>query len=98
MQLATQNRRTIIIVAAIVVAALVIGLGAVAYMNAQDEKASVALGTAMRTYTAQLRAPDAPAIPDMKTFTSSKERGQAAVKEFSQVANDFSSTRNGKFA
>ncbi|MCU1285105.1 MAG: hypothetical protein JWO13_1455 [Acidobacteriales bacterium] len=98
MQLATQNRRTIITVVAIVAIALVIGFGAVAYLNAQDEKASVALGTAMRTYTAPLRAPEAAAPPDIKTFTSSKERGQAAVKQFSQVAADFPNTRNGKFA
>ena len=98
MQLATKNRRTIITVVAIITVALIIGFGAVAYLNAQDDKASVSLGNALRTYNAQLRAPEAPAPPDIKTFTSGKERAQAAIKEFTQTANDFSNTRNGKFA
>jgi predicted negative regulator of RcsB-dependent stress response len=96
-QLASENRRVIMIglIALVVIIAAV--AGALAYINARDDKASVALGEAMRTYTAPLRAADAPANPEVKSFTSSKERAQAAVKEFNQVAADFSSTRNGKF-
>lgn len=97
-QLASQNRKAIMmaLIALVVVVAAI--AGALAYINSRDDKASAALGEAMRTYTAPLRAPEAPVNPDVKTFTSSKERAQAAVKEFNQVATDFSSTRNGKFA
>jgi len=97
-QLATENRRTIVIAVALIAAAVVIGIGAVTYINSRDEKASAALGSAMRIYAAPLRAPEAPAVPDVKTFTSGKERAQAALKEFNQIAADYSSTRNGKFA
>jgi tetratricopeptide (TPR) repeat protein len=97
-QLATENRRSIIVAVALVAVALLIGIGTVTYINAQDEKASIALGNAMRIYTAPLRAPDAAAVPDTTTFTSGKERAQTALKEFSQTADKYSSTRNGKFA
>jgi len=98
MQLASANRRTImaVLAAAAIVVALLAGI--FVYINSRDDKASVALGEAMRTYTAPLRAPEAPVNPDVKTFLSSKERAQAAGKEFSQIATDYSSTRNGKFA
>jgi tetratricopeptide (TPR) repeat protein len=97
-QLATEHRKTII--AAIAgIGVIIVALAAVMlYINSRDEKASVALGEAMRTYTAPLRDPAAPATPEVKTFTSVKERAQAAVKDFNQVATEYSSTRNGKFA
>jgi tetratricopeptide (TPR) repeat protein len=98
MQLASTHRKTILgglLVLAVVL--LVLG-GTVLYISQRDDKASVVLGEAVRTYTTPLRAPEAPATPEVKTFTSSKERAQAAVKEFNQIATDYSSTRNGKFA
>lgn len=97
-QLATTHRKTIL---AAIIALVVLGAAMAAtllYINSRDDKASLALGDAMRTYTAPLRAPEAPASPDVKTFTSAKERAQEAVKEFNAIATQYSSTRNGKFA
>jgi tetratricopeptide (TPR) repeat protein len=97
-QLASTHRRTILIG---IVALVVLGVamaGALLYINSRDDKASLALGDAMRTYTAPLRAPEAPASPDVKSFTSAKDRAQEAVKEFNNIATQYSSTRNGKFA
>lgn len=98
MQLASQNRRLIlgVLVAAIVLVA--IAAGAFLYINSRDDKASTALGEAMRTYTAPLRAPEAPVSPEVQSFLTAKERAQAAGKQFNQIATDYSSTRNGKFA
>jgi tetratricopeptide (TPR) repeat protein len=97
MQLATENRRTIVTAVGVVIAVLVVVIGYITYTNNRDEKASVAMGSAMRTYSAPLRAPEAAATPDV-TFTSAKERAQAALKLFNQIATDYPSTRNGKVA
>ena len=98
MQLASQNRRTILAILVGLVVAVAVVAGVFMYINSRDDKASAALGEAMRTYTAPLRSPEAPVSPDVKSFLTSKERAQAAGKEFNQIATDFSSTRNGKFA
>src|SRR5438309_144424 len=98
MQLASTHRKTIL-TAIVGLGVILIALaGIMLYINSRDDKASLALGEAMRTYNAQLRAPEAPAPPDIKTFTSSKDRAQAATKDFTQIASQYSSTRNGKFA
>jgi len=97
MQLATENRRTIITAVGAIIAVLVVVIGYITYTNSRDDKASVALGSAMHTYSAPLGAPEAAATPDVP-FTSAKERAQAALKQFNQIATDYSGTRNGKFA
>jgi tetratricopeptide (TPR) repeat protein len=97
-QLANEHRKAIIVAIGVLVVLAVAVAGAMLYINSRDDKASVALGEAMRTYTAPLRDAGTPASPEIKTFTSSKERAQAAVKDFNQVATEYSSTRNGKFA
>lgn len=97
-QLASQNRRAIITAIAVIAAILIAVTSYFVIQNSRDDKASVALGSAMRTYNAPVLPAGAAAPPDTKTFGSSKERSEAAVKEFSQVASDYSSTRNGKFA
>jgi hypothetical protein len=97
-QLAAANRRTIFTAIGVLAVVLLLVIGYVSYTNSRDDKASLAMGNAMRTYSAQLRAPDAPATPDFKSYTSGKERAQAALKEFNQIATEYSGTRNGKFA
>jgi tetratricopeptide (TPR) repeat protein len=98
MQLANTHRKAIFTGVVVVGVILIALAGIMLYINSRDDKASVALGEAMRTYNAQLRAPEQPAPEGIQTFTSAKERSQAAVKAFNQVASDYSSTRNGKFA
>ena len=98
MQLASANRKTILAAVTVIGIVLIALAGAMLYINSRDDKASLALGNAMRTYTAPLRALEAPASPDVKSFASAKDRAQTAVKEFNQVAAEYSSTRNGKFA
>ncbi len=89
------------IITAVLIAAIVVltgVLGGSVYLANQDDKASIAFGDAMRTYSAPIRAADAPAQPDLKTFTSISDRSKAANKEFAQVADSYPRTRNGKFA
>jgi tetratricopeptide (TPR) repeat protein len=97
MQLATENRRSIITAVAVILGVLLLVVGYVTYTNSRDDKASLALGNAMRTYSAELRGPGAAATQDV-SFASAKERAQAALKQFNQIASDYAATRNGKYA
>jgi tetratricopeptide (TPR) repeat protein len=97
-ELASAHRKTIVIAVSALGVILIALAGIMLYINSRDDKASVAMGEAMRTYTAQLRPAEQPAPEGIVTFTSAKDRAQAAGKAFNQVAADYSSTRNGKFA
>ncbi len=87
---------TISVVAAVVVLAAVIG--GWYYLSAQDEKASLDLAVAVRTMTTQLRPAGAPEQPDFPTFTSAKERAQAAQKKFEAIVDKYPHTRTADMA
>jgi hypothetical protein len=77
------------VIGAIVVAALAV-LGFMTWYGRQNDAANAALGSAMRTLTAQLRPAGIAATPDNKgTFGSVAERSQAAEKEFKSAADQF---------
>ncbi|MCI0356149.1 MAG: tetratricopeptide repeat protein [Acidobacteria bacterium] len=77
---------------------LVAGLGGWAFLRHRDTQASVALGAAMRTYNTPLRSAESPAPPGVPSFTSAKERAQAAQKEFLDIGSRYSYTRNAEVA
>ncbi|MBZ5524036.1 MAG: tetratricopeptide repeat protein [Acidobacteriia bacterium] len=83
------------ILAIVAVAALTIGL--YFWHESQTEKANLALGKAIRTFEARLRAPGTPPGDDL-SFTSMAERGKQAEKEFTAVADSYSFTKAGKIA
>jgi len=92
------HRSTLIIATvtlAVVVAAVV---GGWYYLSAQDEKASFDLSQAVRTTDTQLRAPGTPEQPDFHTFTSGKERSQAAVKQFQAIVDKYPHTHTSDMA
>lgn len=95
----TAEHRTTIIVAAV---ALVLVIGAVAggwyYLNTQDEKASLDFSVAVRTMNEQLRPAGTPEQPDFPTFTSAKERAQAAQKQFQAIVDKYPHTRTSDMA
>jgi len=77
------------VIGVIVVAALAI-FGFMTWYGRQNDAANAALGSAMRTLTAQLRPAGITATPDNKdTFGSVAERAQAAEKEFKSAADQF---------
>jgi TolA-binding protein len=95
----TVEHRSILIIA--VIAALVLISGAIGgwyYLNAQDEKASLELSAAVRTMDTQLRPAGTPEQPDFPTFTSAKERAQAAQKQFQAVVDKYPHTRTADMA
>jgi predicted negative regulator of RcsB-dependent stress response len=95
----TVEHRSTIIVAAIA-AIIVIGgiLGGWYYLNAQDEKASLDLSQAVRTMDTPLRPAGTPEQPDFPTFTSAKERAQAAQKQFQAIIDKYPHTRTADMA
>ena len=93
-----EHRSTLIIAA--VVAVLLIGgvIGGWYYLNAQDEKASLDLSVAVRTLNTQLRPAGTPEQPDFPTFTSGKERAEAARKQFQAIVDKYPHTRTADMA
>jgi tetratricopeptide (TPR) repeat protein len=87
---------------AVALAAVVLIVAAVAggwyYLSAQDEKASFDLSQAVRTLEAQLRPVGAPAQPDVPSFTSARERSEAAKKQFQAIVDKYPHTRTADMA
>jgi TolA-binding protein len=93
-----EHRSTLVI--ATVAAVIVLGavVGGWYYLNAQDEKASLELTQAVRTMNTQLRPAGSPAQPDFPTFTSAKERAEAAQKQFQTIVDKYPHTRTADMA
>lgn len=86
---------------AVLVIALVALLGAAAawfYLQRSEQQASLELSKALRTFNAQLREAGTPPIPQLQSFTSAKERAEAARKEFKAVADKYKRTHSGEAA
>ena len=93
-----EHRSTVItsvIVVAIVLAAVI---GGWYYLSTQDEKASLELAQAVRTMSTQLRPAGAPEQPDFPTFTSAKERAEAARKQLQAIVDKYPHTRTSDMA
>jgi len=95
----TVQHRITIIVAAIVAVVLIGGvIGAWYYLNVQDQKASLDLSIGVRTMQTPLRPAGTPEQPDFPTFTSAKERAQAAQKQFQAIVDTYPHTRSADMA
>ena len=93
-----EHRSTLIV--SIVAAVVLIGavIGGWYYLNVQDEKASLDLSVGVRTMSTQLRPVGAPEQPDFPTFTSAKDRAQAAQKQFQAIVDKYPHTRTADMA
>jgi TolA-binding protein len=88
-----------LIIAGIVVAvAALIGFGGWYYMNAQDEKASVELGSASRVLEEQVRPAGVPAQPGFPSFASAQDRATEARKQFQAIVDKYPHTRTADMA
>ena len=95
----TVEHRTTIIIAAVVTVVLIGGvIGGWYYLNAEDQKASADLAVAIRTMDTQLRPAGQPEQPDFPTFTSAKERAEAAKKQFQAIVDKYPHTRTADMA
>ena len=91
-----RNTLTIVVVAIVVIAAAV--AGGWYYLSAQNEKASLEMTKAVRTLEAQLRPPGAPAQPGVPSFSSAKERAEAAKKQFQTIEDKYPHTHSADMA
>ena len=95
---AAEHRKNVTLaVSAVVIIALVV-LGYFFWNNRQTDQASVLLGKAEKTFSAQLRTPGIPSTPNESSFSSFAERGKQAEKEFKAIADGFPHTKPGKIA
>jgi len=93
-----EHRSTLTIAAIVVAVVLTVVVGGWYYLGAQDEKASLDLSKAVRTMDTQLRPAGSPEQPDFPTFTSAKERAQAAQKQFQAIVDQYPHTRTADMA
>jgi TolA-binding protein len=95
----TVEHETTLIVSGIAIAiALAIGFGGWYYLNQQDQKASLDLTQAVRTMDTPLRPAGTPAQPDFPSFTSAKERSEAAEKQLQTIVDNYPHTRTADMA
>ncbi|MGA8274670.1 MAG: tetratricopeptide repeat protein [Candidatus Sulfotelmatobacter sp.] len=93
------EHRNTLAVAVIIVAVIIAAVaGGWYYLSAQNEKASLDMTQAVRTLSAQLRPAGAPAQPGVPSFTSAKERAEAAQKQFQLVINSYPHTHSADVA
>jgi TolA-binding protein len=93
-----EHRDTLVraVIALVVLLALV--LGGWYYISKQDEKASLVLSQSVRTLETPLRAPGTPAQPDVPSFESAKDRGEAARKQLQSILDSYPHTRTADMA
>ena len=94
---AVEHQRKLAIAAIVAVVALVIAAGGWIYYNQRDQAAGSEIGAALRLYGAPLIPANAPK-PEYTSFTSAKERAEAARKAFLQVQDKYPHTRAAEIA
>ncbi|HEV2469382.1 MAG TPA: tetratricopeptide repeat protein [Candidatus Sulfotelmatobacter sp.] len=95
----TVEHRTTLIISLVVLILVAAGVaGAWYYLNQQDQTASLDLSQAVRTMDTPLRPAGTPEQPDFPTFTSAKERAEAAHKQFQQIVDKYPHTHSSDMA
>ena len=89
-----EHRNTLAIAAIIVVVIVAAVAGGWYYLSQQNEKASLDMSQAVRTLEAQIRPAGAPAQPGVPSFTSARERAEAAKKQFQAILDKYPHTRS----
>jgi tetratricopeptide (TPR) repeat protein len=93
-----EHKSTLVVVTIAVLAVAAIALGGWYYINQQDEKASVELSTAVRTFETPVRPAGTPAQPEFETFASSQERATTARKQFQAIVDKYPRTHTADMA
>jgi tetratricopeptide (TPR) repeat protein len=95
---ASENRRSVIITASLILAVIVVFVGSLLIYNHRSEQATIAFGAAMAEYQAPLATPGQPVPPGMKTYASTAERAKAANALFMAAADKYGMTPAGRNA
>ena len=94
---AVEHQKKIVTVGIVAVIAVGVLAGGWLYYSLRDQAASAEIGAALRLYSAPLRPANAPK-QEYTSFTSAKERAEAARKAFQQVEDKYPHTRAAEFA
>jgi TolA-binding protein len=89
-----EHRNTLTIAAIGVVVIVAAVAGGWYYLSQQNEKASLDMSQAVRTLEAQIRPPGAPAQPGVPSFTSARDRAEAAKKQFQGILDKYPHTQS----
>ena len=93
-----EHKTKLIVIAIAVIVIATIGFGGWYYINSQDEKASLELSTAVRTFETPVRPAGMPAQPGFDSFASSEERATAARKQFQAIVDKYPHTHTADLA
>ncbi|MGB0007940.1 MAG: tetratricopeptide repeat protein [Candidatus Sulfotelmatobacter sp.] len=89
-----EHRNTLVIAVVVLLVIAAAGVGGWYYLSAQNEKASLDMTQAIRTLEAQIRPAGSPAQPGVPSFTSAKERAEAAKKQFQSIIDKYPHTHS----
>jgi predicted negative regulator of RcsB-dependent stress response len=89
-----EHRNTLVIAVIVLLVIAAAGVGGWYYLSAQNEKASLDMTQAIRTLEAQIRPAGSPAQPGVPSFTSSRERAEAAKKQFQTIIDKYPHTHS----
>ncbi len=95
---ASQNRRSVIMTASLLLAAIIVLVVAGVLYSHRSSEATVAFGEAMETYQTPLSIPGQPSLPGEKTYPDAKTRAAAAYTQFRAVADKYGMMKDGKNA
>jgi tetratricopeptide (TPR) repeat protein len=93
-----EHRNTLTIAGIALVVIVAAGVGGWYYLSAQNEKASFEMTQAVRTLQGQIRPAGSPPQPGVLSFTSAKERDEAAKKQFQGILDKYAHTRSADMA
>jgi predicted negative regulator of RcsB-dependent stress response len=93
-----EHREKLIYGAIALAVVLAIVIGGWWYLQAQNEKANVALGHALSVYNAPLRPAGQAPIPETTSFTTTQERSKAAKDEFKNIVDKYGRTKAGEMS
>jgi TolA-binding protein len=93
-----EHRNTLVIAVIAIIVIAAIAAGGWYYTSTQNEKASLDLTKAIRVLQAQIRPAGTPAQPDVPSYTSAKERAEAAKKQFQAIEDKYPHTRSATTA
>ncbi len=97
MHWAMEHRSRLILYGSLLLAVVALGITYWAVRRSQEQQAGVALANAFETYSAYIVPAGTPPQPGVITFNDAKARATAANKQFTQVADKYS-TPSGKIA
>lgn len=89
-----EHRNTLVVAVVVLLVIAAAGVGGWYYLSAQNEKASLDMTQAIRTLEAQIRPAGTPAQPGIPSFTSAKERAEAAKKQFQTIIEKYPHTHS----